>query len=238
MPVAKSFQKMTQLCEPYIVSGKQYVKVRNEATGTERQVRWYSDTEYAKLYPEDAPKTPPANTYAKQALGFSAGPITIFKGDIDGNQEWFEMSNARFCTLWGWYIVSTESLPSDIPDTLQTIPAEWEYIGNPDGSLKNSAAITRYINSLLYEESPSQHIGTIGQRLELQLKVTKVSKNNSKYGVTTSHYMEDSNGNVFLWATNAKSWQVGEVKKIRGSIKEFTTLKNVKITVLTRCSEV
>ena len=39
MPVAKSFQSFEMLTEPYIVSGKQYVKVRNPKTGTERQVR-------------------------------------------------------------------------------------------------------------------------------------------------------------------------------------------------------
>ena len=34
MAVAKSFQSFEMLTEPYIVSGKQYVKVRNPKTGT------------------------------------------------------------------------------------------------------------------------------------------------------------------------------------------------------------
>ena len=33
MAVAKSFQSMTILCEPYKTRGKLYVKVKNEKTG-------------------------------------------------------------------------------------------------------------------------------------------------------------------------------------------------------------
>ena len=50
--VAKSYQSLEQLSDIYTVNGKKYVKVRLKS-GAEKQVRFYSDIEYAKLYPED-----------------------------------------------------------------------------------------------------------------------------------------------------------------------------------------
>ena len=50
--VAKSYQKMKQLGEPFKDKGKMYVKVITEK-GNEKTVRWYSDIEYAKMYPDE-----------------------------------------------------------------------------------------------------------------------------------------------------------------------------------------
>lgn len=253
MAVAKSFQEMEQICEPYTVSGKMYVQVRNPKTNTVRQVRWYTDAEYAKLYPEakkqtGAGSTPsvvkgltamrPAAQCAKHALGFDNGPITIFRGDIDANQEWFEQSNARYCTWWGWYIVSTETVPAPLPSNVTTIPVAWEGVGNPDGSLKTESIVKQYIESLLYEESPSTHQGKIGERLDLHLVVTNVFKTDTKYGHATLHTMEDRDGNVYAWNTTTKSWAIGDTKILRGTVKEHITKRNVKTTVLTRCVEI
>ena len=41
--VAKSFQAMTQIGEPFEMSGTMYVMVQNEKTGTIRKVRWYTE---------------------------------------------------------------------------------------------------------------------------------------------------------------------------------------------------
>ena len=49
--VAPSFQSFEFLTEPYSANGKMYIRVRNPKTGTERQVRWYDNAEFRKLYP-------------------------------------------------------------------------------------------------------------------------------------------------------------------------------------------
>jgi hypothetical protein len=56
MPVAKSFQKYTLIGEPYKKNGRQYIVIRY-ADGHDREVRWYTDAEYAKLYPAESPST-------------------------------------------------------------------------------------------------------------------------------------------------------------------------------------
>lgn len=238
--VAKSFQNMTQLCEPYSANGKMYVKVRNEKTGTERQVRWYSESEYAKLYPEEkiavaaAPKVNPQ----KDVLGFAKGYITIFKGDIDSNLEWFEDSNARFCRWWGWYIISIEEVPADLPQGIETIKLDWAKVGNENGLLKTDEEIRNFIESLTYTQTGSEYVGSIGERLELFITVVENRRVEGYHGHSVVHIFQDSQGNQFIWTTSAKDWQKGETKHIKGTVKEYTISKGNKQTVLTRCVEV
>ena len=85
--VAKSFQSMKQLGEPFCEKGKMYVNVQNEKTGTIRKVRWYTDAEYAKMYGEKVDKPASEFKCQKQILGFENGYITIFKGDTYANLE-------------------------------------------------------------------------------------------------------------------------------------------------------
>lgn len=130
MPVAKSYQSLPILCEPYTKNGRQYCKVKTK-TGIEKEVRWYNAREYTRLYP-DAPKT--ANIKPqKDVLGFEKGYITL----VHGAEADLERSNARYCVHWGWYIVSTE----EVPPKFVAVPLKWEKIGNANGSLKDSNII-------------------------------------------------------------------------------------------------
>lgn len=68
MPVAKSYQSLEILCEPYVLDkGRQYVKVRTK-NGENKQVRWYTDAEYAKMYPEAKAEVKPAVPIGKPRL--------------------------------------------------------------------------------------------------------------------------------------------------------------------------
>ena len=93
--VAKSFQSMKQLGEPFCEKGKMYVKVQNEKSGTVRKVRWYTEAEYAKMYGEKVEAPAKVSSVQKQVLGFEKGYVTIFKGDTYANLEWFQKSIAR-----------------------------------------------------------------------------------------------------------------------------------------------
>ena len=233
--VAKSFQSMTQICEPYKLNGREYVKVRNEKTGTVRQVRWYSQSEYAKLYPETESVIKHTKPQS-HTLGFEKGYITIFKGNIAGNQEWFEYSNARFAKYWGWYIISTEEIPYDLPEDVTPVKLYWEQVGKEDGWLKSEVEVLRAVNGLLFEQHPSEHQGNVGDRLSLKLTVISATKKQSTYGAYTTHIFEDDKQNQYVWVTSAKSWKAGETKVLRGTVKEHTIVKNIKRTVLTRCA--
>jgi len=235
--VAKTFQTMTQMGEPYLANNKMYVKVKNEKTGTIRQVRWYTSEEYQKLYPEAKLQPSPLSGSQKNLLGFQKGYITIFAGEVDSIQEWFEKSNARYCTFWGWYIVSTEEVPENLPKVVKPVTLPWELVGLLNGSLKPQAEVTQVIEDLLYEDHPSQFIGAIGERIEIPVTVTKNISLDNQYGQSNLHIMEDANQNVFVWVTASKNWPVGATKTIRGTVKDHRIYQKQKQTVLTRCTE-
>ena len=241
MPVAKSFQSFEMLTEPYIVSGKQYVKVRNPKTGTERQVRWYSNSEFKKLYPEAQPVMQVQDSFykpQKEVLGFTKGYITIFKGNTYEQIDWFRASIARYARWWGWYIISTEEIPDDLPAGIEAIRLPWELVGEDNGKLKPESAVQKAVETLIYDEGTSEYVGTIGERLELELTVTRAIEIENNYGHSTMHIMEDECGNIYVWTTASKSWAEGATKKLRGTVKDHRMYKNNKQTVLTRCLEV
>lgn len=238
MAVAKSYIALPIEEGPYMVNGKQYCKVRMK-NGSLKQVRWYSDAEFARMYPEEkAPAVVPDRKTQKDVLGFEKGYITIFKGDTYANLEWFKRSIARYCKFWGWYIVSTDEIPEDLPATVSPIRLNWELVGKENGELIPESLIAKAIEPLLYDASPSEYQGSIGDRLDLELTVIKTITLTGAFGTTTMHIMEDANGNVFVWTTAAKSWSEGSTKRIRGTVKEHRTYKNCKQTMLTRCTEI
>ena len=232
--VAKSYQKLKQIGSPYTKNGKQYVSVLNEETGSRREVRWYTEEEYIKLYGA----LPVVYSNSKEEFGFDNGFITIFRGDTYANLEWFRASIAKYNKLWGWYVVSTEAVPFDLPVGLEPIELLWELVGNEDGSLKSEVEIKRGVESVLYEESDSKFVGNIGDKLELEVEVIAARQMDGYYGRTTVHHMIDSDGNVYLWNTAAKNWEVGEKHHIKCSIKDHKVIKNVNTTILTRCMEI
>lgn len=234
--VAKSYQALTQMGEPYMSNGKMYVQVKNEKTGNIRQVRWYTEAEYAKLYGEKVEKTEKEFKSQKQVLGFENGFITIFKGDTYAHLEYFQKSIARYCKMWGWYIVSTEAIPIDLPVGITPIELKWEMVGEEEGMLKPDHLVKQAVESLIYEASSSQFVGAVGERLDIEVTVTAARQMNGYYGPCTVHYMKDAVGNQYLWNTSAKTWEVGDVRHIKGTVKEHKVIKNVNTTILTRCT--
>lgn len=128
--VAPSFQNFEFLTEPYSSNGKMYIRVRNPKTGTERQIRWYNDVEFRKLYPKE--KVEIKNKYyrpRKEVLGFDKGYITVLiNADIDKHAEWLAAAKARYHKQWGWYIISTEAIPENRPEEITIKKLLWEEI--------------------------------------------------------------------------------------------------------------
>ena len=80
MPVAPSFQNYEQIGEPFIENKKSYVIVRHPNTHNDRKVRWYSPTEFAKLYPQQAKQVDIFTIRSqKDVMGFEKGFITVLK---------------------------------------------------------------------------------------------------------------------------------------------------------------
>lgn len=148
--VAKTFKDYTIVSEVYEDGKNKYVKVQHPRTGNIRQVRWYTPQEYLKKYPEDAAAVgDPYNR--KKMLGFDNGYITIFKGNVVGNADWFSLSNARYHNTWGWYIVSTEEVPKDLPKDVVPIALSWEDVSERD-ILRPQADIAKVVHKLKFSK--------------------------------------------------------------------------------------
>ena len=243
--VAKTFQTMTQLGEPYEVNGKSYVQVRNEKTGTVRQVRWYTPSEYRKLYPDSNTKAPveekKKDKYYRplcDVLGFNKGYITIFSNADEENEYFIACAVARYSTRWGWYIPSEDEVPTDLPEGINKHILNYASVFNNPDTLKPDAEINRAIDSLIYEPSASQFVGTIGERIEIDVMVVNAVKLENQYGLSTLHVFEDTNQNQYVWATSAKSWAIGTAHHIRGTVKAHKSYRGVNQTILQRCLEI
>ena len=239
--VAKSYQKMALVNEPYAKSnGKLYIKVLNELTGKIKEVRWYDEDEYYKMYPEDRPEQN-LFTNQKKLLGFDEGYITIFKGDIDKYDDWFNRSIARYCVHWGWYVVSTDPIPFDLPYDIVPVRLDWDKVGQSTGELRDEETVAAVVNSMLYSSHPSTFQGNVGDRLELTVTVIKLEQKEKFFGGKSSksaiHTFEDACGNHYIWDTGAKCWAEGSIKTLRGTVKEHKIINNIQTTILTRCIE-
>ena len=240
MAVAKSYQELEIVGDVFVSSGRQYVNVKLKS-GKLKTVRWYSDSEYRKMYPEVVAVDRSADPYykpQKEVLGFTKGYITIFKGDTYAEIDWFRASIARYARWWGWYIISTEEVPADLPEGIEPIQLPWELVGQEDGNLKPEHLVKEAVESIIYEESESEYVGSIGERLELFLMVEKTIELDGNYGRSTMHIMRDDCGNSYVWTTASKTWSVGSEHHIKGTVKDHRKYRNQCQTILTRCLEV
>ena len=230
--VAKSYQNYIPVSEVYKIKNKSYINMKNPLTDKVKACRWYSDAEYKRLYP-DAPSTDSVNQ--KLIFGFTKGYITLFKGDTYTNLEWFKQSNARYATHFGWYIVSTEEVPADLPSDIIPIRLEWETVAKDETTLKPYDEVKDIVEALLHDPSPSVFVGAIGDRIEVELTVQKAIPIQSAWGVNTLHVMVDEYENVYTWTTAARQLVEGNTYLVRGRVKGHDTYKGTKQTVLTRC---
>lgn len=236
--VAKSYQGLEIVQGEHKKNGKSYVVVKTKSGGL-KEVRWYTDAEYAKMYPDiqgDKSKDPYYRPQ-KYVLGFEKGYITIFRGVKEEHEEWFKQSICRFARWWGWYLISTEEMPQDLPLGVEPVRLDWNMVSDKNDKLIGENVIYAQVNSILYVTSASEYQGEVGERLELELTVVDRETATSQYGTVVTHIFTDSNDNYYTWKTSAKDWAIGETKHLRGTVKEHGRYKNSKATILTRCNE-
>lgn len=234
--VAKSYQNLEVVGDVFTTKGRKYVQVRTK-TGALKTVRWYTEKEYAKMYPDEVVEQGPSMKSQKQVLGFENGFITIFKGNTYEEKEYFKLNSARYSRWWGWYFISTESIPEDLPDDVEPIRLDWELVGNEDGSLKPENTVIAAVESLTYEPDVSEYQGEVGDKVDVIVTVEKAIQLDGYYGPSTMHVFRDYDGNCYVWTTAARSWEVGSEHHIAGTIKELKQYKGTKQTILTRCRE-
>ena len=135
--VAKTFQGENYELrgEPFSEGKKSYIIVYNKKTKKERKVRWYSEVEYAVLYPNEA-KLVVTQKPRWEVLGFGAkdGSITVFAAKkISGEtQKWLEDSCARRNRFWDWHLPNGVSV-NGIPEDIEPVELKWSEVCDESG---------------------------------------------------------------------------------------------------------
>ena len=234
--VAKSYQNLEQVTEPYSVNGRMYVKVRMKS-GDIKQVRAYSEKEYARYNSSSKPvETPKITKTRRNALGFGKkGFIWIFKGDTYSNLDWFRISPCRYTRVWGWYLPSDIELPDPMPTNIEPVKLEWSLVSRND-DLISEDEIVKVVDGMLYDAGESRHIGNVGDRLDFVATCVRATSNpNSFGGISYFYVFEDEDKNVYTWGTSARVLEEGITYHIRGTVKDHGVFRNVKQNALTRC---
>lgn len=229
--VAKSYENLPQISDIYTVNGRNYVKVLTKSGP--KQVRAYSEAEYRKYNPEVVIIKPAKSR--RDVLGFGEkGYIWIFRGDTYSALDWFHDSPCRYARTWGWYLPSDIEMPDPLPAGITPIKLEWDEV-SLDGQLIPEEQVKAVADSKLYDAGVSKHIGKIGERLDLVLTCTKAIQSESAYGINYFYVFNSDDGNIFTWSTTAKVLEEGQKYHIHGTVKDHTSFRNNKQTVLTRC---
>lgn len=243
--VAKSYENLTRLSEPYEQNGKIYINIELKS-GKEKAVRGYTVQEYKKMYPDAAivknsrvKSDDPYYKSQKETLGFTKGFIWIFDGITADNEEYFSTGPFRNTKWWDWYLPSEMELPPDLPAGVRAVKLPWEPMGDEeDWLVESEKVIKECVDKVLAIEDTTEYVGEIGQRLIYNLEVIEIYDLETAYGKVRNHVFQDLNGNLLSWKTKIKNYEIGDKLCLKGTIHLLSKYKNKKITVLQRCVEV
>jgi len=84
----------------------------------------------------------------------------------------------------------------------------------------------------------NKHYGKVGEKVELVLKVNKVTTREGTFGETHVHQFEDEEGHEFTWFATNKMLPELKWFKLTATIKAHDEYKGYKKTVITRCNNI
>lgn len=234
--VAKSYQNLEQLCEPYSIDGKQYVKVRLN-NGAAKVVRAYTKKEYERFYPE-VKIIQPAKSQ-KEILGFGEkGFIWLFKGDTYAALDWFRQQPTQYKKMWGWYLPSDIEMPEPLPVGVTPVKLPWEAVCDETGNkLQDEFLVENIVAEYIYDAKKGDYLGEVGERLT-DIEVTCIRKIRfiNYYGNSIMYIFETPKQEQVIWTTTTIQ-DINENDKylLTGTIKKLDTYRGQKQTTLKNC---
>lgn len=232
--VAKSYESLEQLCDPYEINGKQFVKVRLH-NGSTKVVRAYSEKEYRKYNPEV--KVIQKAKSQRETFGFGEeGYIWIFKGDTYAALDWFRWAPTRYAEALGWYLPSNIEMPEPLPVGIEPVKLYWENVCDENGEyFRDKAEIKAYVETLIYDPGVSEWVGEIGKRYTANLICKRIMHFMNSYGDTTMFQFETDKGNIIIWTTQTnKDIKEGYNYECAFTIKAHSIYRNTKQTQVSR----
>ena len=168
----------------------------------------------------------------KQAWGFVNDRIYIVGlEDSFSKKDEIKAAGGRYNGCTGWYF-------SEPHDEFQTVEmtAEECLIEDAWAKLDWRSTIRETLEAKLPKKPGSEHIGTVGDKVNMELTLTRTRYFDTQFGTTWVYTFEDEAGNVLVWKTaNYLEQEDGSKLRVKGTIKAHDEYNGVKQTVLTRC---
>ena len=236
MAVAKSYEKMALSGDPFVENGKMYVNVI--APKGLKKVRWYSDAEYKRMYPDAVIIHNVMDFNAKHVFGFEeTGYITIYKGkDVE---RWAEndRTNIWYNLTFGYFTPGRLALPRLI-DGIKPIQLKWEEVMDHDDRMKPHAEVQKIVAAKLGTLSKSAYQGVVNEWLQKKLTVREKKSNETHFGTKHTYMLEDSEGNLYIWETGAKDFASGQAVSLKMKVKAHEEINGVPTTIVWYCKEI
>ena len=237
MPVAKTYEKYQIEGEPFKEDKHWYVNVHAK-TGL-KKVRWYSDAEYARMYPTEK-KNDIMDFDARHAFGFGPkGYITLYKGKIEELIENVGWRNFRYNCTFLYYTPSELTVP-ELPADVIPVKLTWEEVQDHDNRMKSHEEVGRYVNQLLVMDvdSTSEYQGIQGSWITKTVTVREKKDKDSRFGTKHTYTLEDAENNYYVWETDTKDYSNSTTVSLKMKVKEHKEINGVKTTVVWYCKEV
>ena len=235
MAVAKSYEKMALVGEPFKESGRMYIYVA--APKGQKKVRWYTDSEYHKMYPNE---TPISTFNARQAFGFGdKGYITIYRGR--NVEDWAEQDRTNIWRnlIFGYYTPSKFEARKTDKDVI-ALKLFWDDIKATDISIKSDEEVIKYVNSLYHmdDNCESKYQGAKDEWLQKQVTIREKKTKDSRFGAKHSYLMSDAENNLYIWETGAKDYSCDTIVSLKMKVKEHQEINGEECTIVWYCKEV
>ena len=238
MAVAKTYEKMVLVGEPFQENGKMYVNV--QAPKGIKKVRWYSDAEYRRMYPNAVVENDIMNFDARHAFGFDkAGFITIYKGQKVKDWAENDRTNIWFNLTFGYFTPGNLVHP-ELIDGITPIKLTWEEVAAEGNKMKPHEEVQKYVSTLLNpaDNSQSQYQGAENEWLQKTVTVRKKKTKDSRYGDKHTYTLVDAENNTYIWETGAKNYALDATVSLKMKVKEHKEINSEKVTVVWYCKEI
>ena len=238
MAVAKTYEKMELVGEPFEEHGRMYVQVR--APKGIKTVRWYTEAKYRRMYKTVIMVNPTMDFDARHAFGFGdEGFITIYKGR--NVEEWAnaDRHNIYYNCTFLYYTPGRLERPRII-DGITPIKLTWEEVMDYDTRMKSHEEVKKYVDNLLLldDNSKSQYQGVEDEWLQKEVKVREKKSRDSRYGTKHTYSLADAQGNIYIWETGAKDYENNQAVSLKMKVKEHKEINGEKVTVVWYCKEI
>lgn len=238
MAVAKTYEKMMLVGDPFQENGRMYVNI--QAQKGIKKVRWYSDAEYRRMYPAAIIKDTTMDFDARHAFGFGdEGYITLYKGK--NIEEWAEHDrhNIYYNLTFLYYTPGRLVLPR-LNSDITPIKLTWDEVKAYDNRMKTHEEVRKYVDTLLLldNNSKSQYQGTQNEWLQKEVTIRKKKSYDSSYGAKHTYTLEDSQNNTYIWDTGSKDYSCDTTVSLKMKVKEHKEINGEKVTVVWYCKEI